>query len=179
MNKLKQYKMFINGEWIDSENKKTFETLNPENNEPWAVVPEASAKDVDNAVKAAQRAFEGDWPKLLPRERAKFLRAIGNQLRENAEMLGEIETIDTGKLFRETKKQAVYIAEYYDYYAGLADKVEGAVIPSDKPGIFNFTRYEPLGVVGMITAWNSPLLLLAWKLAPALAAGNTAVVKPS
>ena len=77
MTKLKQYKMFINGEWIDSENKKTFETLNPENNKPWAVVPEASAKDVDKAVNAAQKAFEGDWPKLLPKERAKFLRLIG------------------------------------------------------------------------------------------------------
>ena len=113
MSELKKYKMFINGEWVDSESKKTFETLNPEHNEPWAVVPEASAKDVDNAVKAAQKAFDGEWPKLLPRERAKYLRAIGDQLRENAEMLGEIETIDTGKLYRETKKQAVYIAEYY------------------------------------------------------------------
>ena len=80
MTKLKHYKMFINGEWLDSENKKTFETLNPENNEPWAVVPEASAKDVNNAVNAAQKAFEGDWPKLLPKERAKFLRLIGQQL---------------------------------------------------------------------------------------------------
>jgi aldehyde dehydrogenase (NAD+)/betaine-aldehyde dehydrogenase len=105
MTKLKQYKMFINGEWIDSESKKTFETLNPENNEPWAIVPEASAKDVNKAVNAAQKAFEGDWPKLLPKERAKFLRMIGQQLRDNAEMLGEIETIDTGKIIRETKKQ--------------------------------------------------------------------------
>ena len=135
MSKLKQYKMFINGEWIDSESKKTFETLNPENNEPWAVVPEASVKDVNNAVNAAQKAFEGDWPKLLPKERAKFLRMIGQQLRDNAEMLGEIETIDTGKIIRETKKQAIYIADYYDYYAGLADKVEGTVLPIDKPNI--------------------------------------------
>ena len=127
MSKLKQYKMFINGEWVDSESKKTFETLNPENNKPWAQVPEASANDVDRAVKAAQKAFEGEWPKLLPRERGKYLRAIADKLRDNAEFLGEIETKDTGKLFRETKKQANYIAEYYDYYAGMADKVEGAV----------------------------------------------------
>ena len=120
MTKLKHYKMFIDGEWVDSENKKTFETLNPENNKPWAVVPEASANDVNKAVNAAQKAFEGDWPKLLPKERAKFLRAIGEQLRKNAEMLGEIETIDTGKIIRETKKQAIYIADYYDYYAGQA-----------------------------------------------------------
>ena len=135
MPELKKYKMFIDGEWVDSESKKTFETLNPENNEPWAVAPEASAKDVDRAVKAAQKAFEGEWPKLLPRDRAKFLRAIADQLRKNAEMLGKIETIDTGKLFRETKQQAIYIAEYYDYYAGLADKVEGTVLPIDKPNV--------------------------------------------
>ena len=96
MTKLKHYKMFINGEWVDSESKKTFETLNPENNESWATVPEASSKDVDKAVTAAQEAFDGEWPKLLPRERGKFLRAIGDQLRANAEMLGKIETIDTG-----------------------------------------------------------------------------------
>ena len=118
---LKEYKMFIDGSWVESESKKTFETLNPENNEPWAKVPEASAKDVDKAVKAAQKAFEGEWPKLFPRERAKYLRAIANQLRENAEHLGKIETIDTGKLYKETNTQANYIAEYYDYYAGLAD----------------------------------------------------------
>ena len=150
MSKLKQYKMFINGEWVNSESNKTFESLNPENNEPWAVVPEASAKDVNNAVNAAQRAFEGEWPKLLPRERAKFLRAIGDKLRDNAELLGKIETIDTGKLFRETNKQANYIAEYYDYYAGLADKVEGTVLPIDKPNIQAITTRIPIGVIAAI-----------------------------
>ena len=135
MSKLKEYKMFIDGEWLDSESKKKFETLNPENNEPWAVVPEASAKDIDKAVKAAQKAFEGKWPKLFPKERAKYLKAIADQLRENAELLGKIETIDTGKLFKETKTQANYIAEYYDYYAGLADKIEGTVLPIDRPNM--------------------------------------------
>ncbi|WP_415299604.1 aldehyde dehydrogenase [Candidatus Pelagibacter sp. Uisw_134_02] len=179
MTKLKQYKMFINGEWVDSESKKTFETLNPETNKPWAIVPEASAKDVDKAVKAAQKAFEGEWPKLLPRDRGKFLRDIGNQLRENAEMLGEIETIDTGKLFRETKKQANYIAEYYDYYAGLADKVEGTVLPIDKPNIQAITTRIPIGVIAAIVPWNSQMFLTATKLAPALAMGNTVVLKSS
>jgi (Z)-2-((N-methylformamido)methylene)-5-hydroxybutyrolactone dehydrogenase len=179
MTKLKQYKMFIDGEWVDSENKKTFETLNPETNKPWAKVPEASAKDVDRAVKAAQKAFEGEWPKLLPRERAKFLRAIGNQLRENSEILGEIETIDTGKLFRETKKQANYIAEYYDYYAGLADKIEGTVLPIDKPNIQAITTRIPIGVIAAIVPWNSQMFLTATKLAPALAMGNTVVLKSS
>tara|TARA_A100001015_G_scaffold215591_1_gene242114 strand:- start:46 stop:1527 length:1482 start_codon:yes stop_codon:yes gene_type:complete len=179
MTKLKQYKMFIDGEWVDSETKKTFETLNPENNKPWAVVPEASASDVDRAVKAAQKAFEGEWPKLLPRERGKYLRAIGNKLRENAKLLGEIETIDTGKLFRETNKQANYIAEYYDYYAGLADKVEGTVLPIDKPNIQAMTTRIPIGVIAAIVPWNSQMFLTATKLAPALAMGNTVVIKCS
>ena len=110
MTNLKQYKMFIGGEWVDSETKKTFKSLNPENNEAWVEVPEASAKDVDKAVKAAQKAFEGKWPNLFPKERAKYLKAIADQLRENSEILGKIETIDTGKLFKETKTQANYIA---------------------------------------------------------------------
>ncbi len=179
MTKLKQYKMFIDGEWVDSETKKTFETLNPENNKPWAVVPEASANDVDKAVKAAQKAFEGEWPKLLPRERGKYLRAIADKLRKNAELLGEIETIDTGKLFRETKKQANYIAEYYDYYAGMADKVEGTVLPIDKPNIQAITTRVPIGVIAAIIPWNSQMLLTVTKLAPALAMGNTVVIKSS
>ena len=127
MSNLKRYKMFIDGDWVESKGKKTFKTLNPENNEPWAEVPEANKNDVDIAVKAAQKAFVGSWSKLFPRDRAKYLKEIANQLRENSEHLGRIETIDTGKLFKETKTQANYIAEYYDYYAGLADKVEGTV----------------------------------------------------
>ena len=179
MPELKKYKMFINGEWVNSDTKKTFETLNPENNKPWAVVPEASASDVDRAVKAAQNAFEGEWPKLLPKERAKFLRLIGDKLRNNAEHLGKIETIDTGKLYRETYKQANYIAEYYDYYAGLADKVEGTVLPIDKPNIQAITTRIPIGVIAAIVRWNSQMFLTATKLAPALAMGNTVVIKCS
>ena len=179
MSKLKEYKMFIGGEWVDSESKKTFETLNPENNKPWAKVPEANTKDVDKAVKAAQKAFEGEWSKLLPRDRAKFLRAIGQKLRDNAKLLGEIETIDTGKLFRETNKQANYIAEYYDYYAGLADKVEGTVLPIDKPNVQAITTRIPIGVIAAIVPWNSQMFLTATKLAPALATGNTIVIKCS
>ena len=179
MSKLKEYKMFIGGEWLDSDSKKTFKTLNPENNEAWAVVPEATAKDVDKAVKAAQKAFEGKWSNLFPRERAKYLKEIANQLRENAELLGKIETIDTGKLFKETKTQANYIAEYYDYYAGLADKVEGTVLPIDKPNMQVITTRVPIGVVAAIVPWNSQMLLTAVKLAPALAMGNTIVIKSS
>ena len=179
MPELKKYKMFINGEWVNSDTEKTFETLNPENNKPWAVVPEASASDVDRAVKAAQNAFEGEWPKLLPKERAKYLTMIGDKLRDNAEHLGKIETIDTGKLYRETYKQANYIAEYYDYYAGLADKVEGTVLPIDKPNIQAITTRIPIGVIAAIVPWNSQMFLTATKLAPALAMGNTVVIKCS
>ena len=179
MNKIKEYKMYINGDWIDAENNKTFKTLNPENNEPWAIVPEASAKDVDKAVKAAQTAFEGNWSKLFPKERANYLKEIADQLRKNAENLGKIETIDTGKLFKETKNQANYIAEYYDYYAGLADKVEGTVLPIDKPDMQVITTRVPIGVVAAIIPWNSQMLLTAVKLAPALAMGNTVVIKSS
>ena len=179
MTKLKEYKMFIDGSWVESESKKTFETLNPENNEAWAIVPEATAKDVDKAVNAAQRAFEGEWSKLFPKERAKYLKAIANQLRENAEHLGKIETIDTGKLFKETKTQANYIAEYYDYYAGLADKVEGTVLPIDKPNMQVITTRVPIGVIAAIIPWNSQMLLTAVKLAPALAMGNTIIIKSS
>ena len=179
MPELKKYKMFINGQWVNSDTEKTFETLNPENNKPWAVVPEASASDVDRAVKAAQKAFEGEWPRLLPKERAKYLRMIGDKLRENAEHLGKIETIDTGKLYRETHKQANYIAEYYDYYAGLADKVEGTVLPIDKPNIQAITTRIPIGVIAAIVPWNSQMFLTATKLAPALAMGNTVVIKCS
>ena len=179
MANFKKYKMFINGEWVDSESGKTFETLNPENNKPWANVPEASAKDVDNAVKSAQKAFEGKWSKLLPRDRGNFLRSIGNKLRENAEHLGKIETLDTGKLYRETYKQANYIAEYYEYFAGLADKVEGTVVPIDKKNMQVITTRIPVGVVAAIIPWNSQMLLTAVKLAPALAMGNTVVIKSS
>jgi len=179
MTKIQNFKMFIDGQWVDSESGKTLETLNPENNEVWATVPEANERDVDKAVKAAQKAFENSWANLHPRERAKYLRSLADQLRENAEHLGTIETIDTGKIFRETKTQANYIAEYYDYFAGLADKVEGTVVPIDKPDMQVTTTRIPIGVVAAIIPWNSQMLLTAVKLAPALAMGNTVVIKAS
>ena len=179
MSKIQNFKMFIDGEWVESSSGKKIETLNPELNEVWATVPEANEEDVDRAVKAAQHAFENSWSNLHPRERAKFLRNIGNQLRENAEHLGKIETIDTGKLFKEIKTQATYIAEYYDYFAGLADKVEGTVVPIDKPDMQVTTTRIPIGVIAAIIPWNSQMLLTAVKLAPALAMGNTVVIKAS
>ena len=179
MTQIQKFKMYINGEWVNSSSGKEIKTLNPETNEVWATVPEANEEDVNKAVQAAQKAFDGSWSKLHPKERAKFLRNIGNQLRENAEHLGKIETIDTGKLFKEIKSQATYIAEYYDYYAGLADKVEGTVVPIDKPDMQVITTRIPIGVIAAIIPWNSQMLLTAVKLAPALAMGNTVVIKAS
>ena len=179
MSKIQEFKMYINGEWVDSSSGKKIETLNPENNEVWATVPEANEKDVDKAVQSAQKAFENNWSTLHPRERAKYLKLIADQLRANSEHLGKIETIDTGKLYRETKTQANYIAEYYDYFAGLADKVEGTVVPIDKPDMQVTTTRIPIGVVAAIIPWNSQMLLTAVKLAPALAMGNTVVIKAS
>ena len=179
MTKIQNFKMFIDGQWVDSESKKRIETFNPENNEVWATVPEANEKDVDKAVNAAHKAFKNSWGDLHPRDRAKYLRSLADQLRENAEHLGKIETIDTGKIFRETKTQANYIAEYYDYFAGLADKVEGTVVPIDKPDMQVTTTRIPIGVVAAIIPWNSQMLLTAVKLAPALAMGNTVVIKAS
>ena len=179
MSKIQDFKMYIDGEWVASSSGKKIESLNPENNEVWATVPDADEKDVDKAVQSAQSAFENNWSKLHPRERAKYLRLIGEQLRNNAEHLGKIETIDTGKLYRETKTQANYIAEYYDYFAGLADKVEGTVVPIDKPDMQVTTTRIPIGVVAAIIPWNSQMLLTAVKLAPALAMGNTVVIKAS
>ena len=179
MPKIQNFKMYINGEWVDSSSGKKIETLNPENNEVWATVPEANEKDVDKAVQSAQKAFENNWSKIHPRDRAKYLRLIAEQLRANAEHLGKVETIDTGKIYRETRTQANYIAEYYDYFAGLADKVEGTVVPIDKPDMQVTTTRIPIGVVAAIIPWNSQMLLTAVKLAPALAMGNTVVIKAS
>ena len=177
---MKVYQHFINGAWVEPVNREYFDTENPYNGEVWAKIARGSAADADVAIKAAKEAFENsEWADMRPTNRGKLLVKLAAIIEREADRLGELEVRDNGKLIAEMSAQAKYLAEWYRYYGGLADKVEGAVLPSDRPGIFNFTRYEPLGVVGMITAWNSPLLLLAWKLAPALAAGNTAVIKPS
>ncbi len=176
---MKHYNLYIGGSFRDPSTKEWFETANPYTGEVWAKVARAGSADVDVAVAAAKSAFEGEWSRFKPSQRGRLLTKLADLIEENARMLAEIEVRDNGKLYAEMFAQAKYGAEWYRYYGGLADKIEGAVIPTDKANILNFTRYEPLGVVAMITPWNSPLLLLAWKLAAALAAGNTAVIKPS
>ena len=177
---MKFYQQYINGAWVEPATGEYFDTENPYTGEIWAKIARGGAADADMAVMAAKAAFEnGEWANMSPTNRGKLLVRLAEIIERESGRLGELEVRDNGKLIAEMSAQTKYLAEWYRYYGGLADKVEGAVLPSDRPGIFNFTRYEPLGVIGMITAWNSPLLLLAWKLAPALAAGNTAVVKPS
>ncbi|KSV81885.1 carnitine dehydratase [Sinorhizobium sp. Sb3] len=177
---MQTYKMFIDGKWENSSTGETFETHNPFTGKPWALIPKGNKQDAERAVEAAQRAFtSGPWPKLTASDRGHLLRKLGDLIAENAERLATTETTDNGKLINEMLFQLKYIPQWYYYFGGLADKIEGAVIPIDKPETFNFTRNEPLGVCVGITPWNSPLLLLAYKLAPALAAGNTFVAKPS
>jgi acyl-CoA reductase-like NAD-dependent aldehyde dehydrogenase len=177
---LARYKMFIGGEWVDAASGETFPSDNPFTGKPWALIPKGNAQDADRAVRAAHKAFtSGEWPKLNASKRGALLRKLGDLIGEKAKFLAEIEVRDNGKLLAEMSAQTAYMAQWYYYYGGLADKIEGHVIPTDKPDMLNYTRYEPLGVVAAITPWNSPLLLTAWKLAPALAAGNTVVLKPS
>ena len=160
------------GDWIASQNPFTGET--------WAEIPRCTAQDATEAVEAAHRAFrQGAWPALTATARGKLLRRLGDLILRDAETLARIEVRDNGKLFAEMHGQLRYIPEWFHYYGGLADKIEGGVLPLDKAEMFAFTKHEPLGVVVAITPWNSPLLLLAWKLAPALAAGCTVVIKPS
>ena len=180
MTDLKKYKMFINSEWVESEDGKNFDSINPSTGKAWANIPEASANDVDKAVNAAYKAFsEGEWSSITPTQRGKYLRKLGEILADKSEELGKIESIDTGKLLKETRWQAKYIAEYFHYYAGCADKIEGSTLPVDKPDMFAFNMREPLGVVAAIVPWNSQLFLVAVKIGPALAAGNTVVLKAS
>jgi len=177
---LTKYKMFIGGEWTDAAAGGYFETVNPYTGRPWALIPRGGSEDVDRAVRAAHRAFtHGDWPRLTATQRGALLRKLGDLIGPKARHLAEIEVRDNGKLISEMAAQTAYMAQWYYYYGGLADKIEGAVLPTDKPDVFNYTRHEPLGVVAALVPWNSPLLLTAWKLAPALAAGNTVVIKPS
>ena len=176
---MEHYKLYINGEFTDSSSKKTFQSIDPSTEQPWATIAEANKEDVNSAVEAAYNAFQGEWSSTLPTQRGQFLRAIGDQLKENAELLGTIETRDTGKMFKETKFQANYIAEFYYYYAGLVDKIEGSTLPIDKPDMQVFTTREPVGVVAAVIPWNSQQLLSAIKLAPALAMGNTIIIKAS
>ena len=180
MSDLKTYQFYIDGEWCDAEGGKTFESIDPSTGQPWALMPEASEADVNRAVEAADRAmWSAPWRDTLPHQRAALLRKLADLMAANARHLGEVETRDTGKIIRETAGQAAYIAQYYHYFAGLCDKIEGSTLPLDKPDMIAMTVREPLGVVAAIVPWNSQQFLIANKLGPAIAAGNTVVLKAS
>jgi aldehyde dehydrogenase (NAD+) len=162
-----------------SGNGPNYGSVDPFTGEVWAVVPDAKVSEVDRAVGAARAALKGPWGGMTGTERARLMRRLAAILERDADALAEVESRDNGKLLREMAGQTRYIPEWLYYYAGLADKLEGRTIPTDKPAYFVYTRREPVGVVAAIVPWNSPLLLLMWKLAPALAAGCTIIVKPS
>ena len=166
-----QYDLFINGEFIPAVDGKYFDTINPSNEKKIAEVAEAGKADIEKAVASAQKAYEKTWSKMHPKERGKYIYRIARLLQERAREFSVIETMDGGKPIRESRDVDVPLAAaHFFYHAGWADKLEYAF-----PG----RVAEPLGVVGQIIPWNFPLLMAAWKLAPALATGNTVVLKPA
>lgn len=175
----RRYQLFIDGKWTDAESGKTFTTPNPATGETLAEVAEADKADIDLAVAAARRAYEGRWSKMSARDRGRLLYKLAQLIEANAEQLAALETADNGKPIREsTYVDLPQVVENFEYFAGFATKIEGETIPV--PGqMFNYTLREPVGVCGQIIPWNFPLLMAAWKLAPALAAGNTVVLKPA
>jgi (Z)-2-((N-methylformamido)methylene)-5-hydroxybutyrolactone dehydrogenase len=176
---VKNYQMFIGGEFVDAAGGATLETLEPWSGKAWANIPRGGSDDATRAVEAAHAALTGPWAGLPASARGALLRKLADLLVHAAGDLAEIEVRDNGKLLTEMRAQTGYLPEIYYYFAGLADKIEGRVPPVGRPGVFGYTRLEPVGVVLAITPWNSPLLLAAAKIAPALAAGCTVVHKPS
>ena len=173
-------KLLINGKWVAAKSGKTFETVNPANEEILALVAEGDKADVDEAVKAARRAFEEDkWSNMGPHQRAQLLFKIAEQIEQHADELAELETLDNGKPLTFSRGFDISVAaETFRYYAGWVTKIYGETNPSD-PAFFNYTLREPVGVCGQIIPWNFPLVMAAWKLAPALACGNTTILKPA
>jgi len=176
---LEQFAMYIDGEFRPAVRGASFTSEDPYLGTPWCEVPEATTDDLDEAVAAARAALEGGWGAMTGFDRARLLRRLADLITENAERLATLEVRDSGKLYREMIGQMGALPQWYYYFSGIADKLEGRSIPSDKKNFIAYTTLEPVGVVAAITPWNSPLLLLAWKLAPALAAGCTVVIKPS
>src|SRR5919199_493977 len=157
---MQRYQMFVGGQWVDAADGETFESQNPYTGETWALIPRGRAEDANRAVAAADRAFrEGPWPAMTASARGHLLRRLGDLVARDAERPARVEGTNNGKLTSETPGHLRYTPQCYYYFGGLADKLEGSVIPIDNPDTFNFPRHEPLGVCVAITAWNSPLLL--------------------
>ena len=174
------YQLYINGEWCEGSSNQCLDSYNPATGEAWATFACASPEDVERAVEGAKAALRNpEWAKMSASGRGKLLYRLAELVEQNAEQLGKIETTDSGKLAHETVAQTRYVGDYYRYYAGLADKIEGATLPIDKPDMFVFTRREPIGVVAAVVPWNAQMFLTATKLGPALAAGCTVILKAS
>ncbi|WP_028266932.1 aldehyde dehydrogenase [Arthrobacter sp. MA-N2] len=176
----RRYEHFINGEWVPPSSGEYFDSTNPATLDVLYRAARGNEADVERAVSAAAAAFENPaWRDLSQTKRGHLLRRLGDLVGEYGDELARMETEDNGKLLREMRAQLAAMPEYYYYYAGLADKIQGDTIPGSSKAMLNYTLREPLGVVGAITPWNSPLTLTTSKLAPALASGNTIVIKPS
>lgn len=179
---MKEYQHWINGDFVTPENGQWIDSFDPYSGQPWARIARGNQKDVDRAVSAARHAmYEGPWSKMTAGQRGRILRRIGDLLSDptHAKRLAEIETRDNGKILAENEGQLRYLPEHWYYFAGLADKIEGSVLPIDKADILAMTYREPVGVVAALTSWNTPLTFFAAKCAPALAAGCSIVLKPS
>ncbi|AWB35860.1 aldehyde dehydrogenase [Orrella marina] len=177
---MKKYGHFIDGKYVEPSSASWIDSMDPYRGEAWAQIPQGNSTDADLAVKAASRAMtEGPWSKMSPSNRARLMIRLADLVEQNADRLAETEVRDNGKLLAEMRGQVMYHPNWWRYFAGLADKIEGSVVPIDKPEHFTYTRLEPVGVVVAITAWNSPLLFVAWKCAAAIAAGCSVVIKPS
>ena len=174
-----RYELFINGEWVKDSNQEYFPAINPYTQEVWAEVPQATEAQVAKAIDCARAAFDGVWSETSGAERARLLNKLAELLEADAARMGVLESTDNGKVIRETSSQMLFAARQYRFFAGSADKLWGKVIPLDQPDILDYATREPLGVSVLITAWNSPMGLLSNKLAPAIAAGNCVVIKPS
>ncbi|MEM6281590.1 MAG: aldehyde dehydrogenase family protein [Chloroflexota bacterium] len=175
------FKLYVDGEFVDAQSGKTFTSVDPSTEQVLAHVAEGDAADVDRAVRAARRAFEGDWRwKMTAAERSKCIWRLADLIEDRAEILAQLDSLDTGKPYETTRTVDIPLsADHFRYYAGFPTKIEGATIPVNEQDMFNYTLREPLGVCGLIVPWNYPLLMASWKIAPALAAGNCIIIKPA
>ncbi|KAI9667794.1 MAG: aldehyde dehydrogenase (NAD(P)(+)) ald5 [Bathelium mastoideum] len=168
--------LFINNEFIKAVDGKTFETINPSTEKPIVAVAEATEKDVDIAVNAARKAFEGEWRKVTPEDRSRLLTKLSELMEQHLDTLAAIESLDNGKAFSMAKVDVSMAARCLRYYGGWADKIEGKVVDTT-PDTFNYIKKEPIGVCGQIIPWNFPILMWSWKIGPAIACGNTVIIK--
>lgn len=176
---LPRYDLYIGGRWIAPASKIYFPSYNPYTREPWAQIAQGGSDDTQAAVTAARDAFDRIWSKVPGVERARLMLRLADLLEEKAPFMGRLESTDNGKIIRETSSQMLFFSRILRFYAGYADKIWGKVMPLDRGDVFDYATLEPLGVIGIITAWNSPMALMANKLPAAIAAGNCVVVKPS